>query len=160
MCSSIPCSLVGQDIRLSPERPGFESRRGNQDGRGFHEPCSSCCIEPGNTCTRLLCLFLVFSKKDARDHEVQCQIKCHRALQSTRQAGMHMHLHISHLMHAHAQHVNDLALPWARVAGGQPSLRHWQGRLVADHGHADRAPRAPVARRCRAQRRGRSTRCR
>ena len=25
----IPCSLVGQDIRLSPVRPGFESRQGN-----------------------------------------------------------------------------------------------------------------------------------
>ena len=25
---TFPCSLVGQDIRLSPERPGFESRRG------------------------------------------------------------------------------------------------------------------------------------
>ena len=27
-------SLVGQDIRLSPERPGFESRRGKRDERG------------------------------------------------------------------------------------------------------------------------------
>ena len=30
-CAStfLPFSLVGQDIRLSPERPGFESLRGN-----------------------------------------------------------------------------------------------------------------------------------